>query len=261
MTSALPLMVFSDLDGTLIDHHSYDWTPARPALQALNRVGAGVVLASSKTAPEIDVLRREMALTDWPAIVENGAGVLRAGARPEPDAETYRAVRRALEKVPGTLRRQFVGFGDMRAQDVSAATGLSRDRAVMAQARAFSEPGVWQGSDAHKADFLAHLEDAGLHAQQGGRFLTLSFGATKADQVRALTQEYGPARTMALGDAPNDIKMLEACDVGVIIANPSRAPLPVLAGEAEGRILRMPDAGPAAWNRAVLKMLAQFNLM
>ncbi|XNM83420.1 hypothetical protein ACLK1V_10775 [Escherichia coli] len=30
-----PLLVFSDLDGTLLDSHSYDWQPAAPWLSRL----------------------------------------------------------------------------------------------------------------------------------------------------------------------------------------------------------------------------------
>lgn len=34
--SGPPLLVFTDLDGTLLDHESYDWSPARPALNRLS---------------------------------------------------------------------------------------------------------------------------------------------------------------------------------------------------------------------------------
>ena len=253
-------MVFSDLDGTLIDHHTYDWSPAKPALDALSAIGAAVVLASSKTATEIDVLRREMSLERWPAIVENGAGVLGANTAPQVGDGPYIRLRDTLDGLPKGLRRLFVGFGDMTAQDVSSATGLTHAGAVLAQQRAFSEPGIWQGTEHEQEAFLTHLAEKGIVAQQGGRFLTLSFGATKADQVNALRHEYAPDLTIALGDAPNDIKMLEACDYGVVIANPSRAALPALRGEAEGRILRTEGAGPAAWNGAILDLMARLNL-
>lgn len=32
-----PLLVFSDLDGTLLDSHSYDWQPAAPLAQPFTR--------------------------------------------------------------------------------------------------------------------------------------------------------------------------------------------------------------------------------
>jgi ribonucleotide monophosphatase NagD (HAD superfamily) len=45
-------LVFTDLDGTLLDHDTYDWTPARDALDRLTRAGIPVVFTSSKTAAE-----------------------------------------------------------------------------------------------------------------------------------------------------------------------------------------------------------------
>lgn len=85
--------------------------------------------------------------------------------------------------------------------------------------------------------------------------MTLSFGANKADQLLALSQRFKPETTMALGDASNDIDMLQAADTGVIIANPSAAPLPTLVGEKEGRIVRTTEVGPEGWNKAVLEFL------
>ena len=51
---SVPLLVFTDLDGMLIGHETYSWEAARPALNPLRTIGAGTVLASSKTAPEND---------------------------------------------------------------------------------------------------------------------------------------------------------------------------------------------------------------
>ena len=255
------LLVFSDLDGTLLDHHNYDWSPARPALDALARIGVGVVLASSKTAHEIVGLRADMGLEAWPAIVENGAGRLAPYATATRHAIEFDALRVILAHMPDNFRADFVGFDTMSAEDVSGITGLSPDAAVLAQKRAYSIPGLWHGSAADKATFLAHLANLGVHAQQGGRFLTLSFGATKADQMQALCREIKPDVTIALGDAPNDAEMLENSDFGVVIANPNRDPMSKLKGEAEGRVTRSTQAGPEGWNTEMLALLARLELI
>jgi mannosyl-3-phosphoglycerate phosphatase len=79
---ALPaLIVFSDLDGTLLDHATYSWQAAVPALEALKERGIPLILASSKTSAEIAELRAETGFADCPAIVENGAGLLEPAAR------------------------------------------------------------------------------------------------------------------------------------------------------------------------------------
>lgn len=257
MTDDLPLLVFSDLDGTLLDHDSYDYTPALPALAALHRVGAGVVLATSKTAAEVAPLRATLGLTDWPAIVENGAGVLDAGAKATGDDSDYRRIRAIL----ATLPAGFQGFGDVTAQDVADITGLSLPAARAAQQRWFSEPGLWKGDAATLDAFMTAAQAAGLHARQGGRFLTLSMGGTKADRMGALIARYAPRTTIALGDAPNDAEMLETADFGVIVANPHAPPLPPLRGEGAGRIIRTTAPGPHGWSQAIFALLHRLGLI
>jgi len=260
MVASCALMVFSDLDGTLIDHDTYDHSPALPALAALNGLSAGLVLASSKTAPEMSRLRREIGAEAWPAIIENGAGVLPPFVTECADAGQYDAVRSALDRVPKELRTLFCGFGDVSSLQLVQMTGLSPEGAALAQKRSFSEPGTWSGTSDQKGAFLGALAEQGVSAQQGGRFLTLSLGTNKVDQMRALIDTYQPRHTIALGDAPNDIEMLEHADIGIVVANPARAPLPELRTESAGRIVRTKAAGPAGWNLAVLDVIARLEL-
>ncbi len=260
MKVSCDLIVFTDLDGTLIDHHTYDYAPASPALNSIKNLSVGLVLASSKTAPEVSKLRSEIGVEKWPAIVENGAGILAPFDTGCHDDSSYQTVRAALEQVPDDLRRLFCGFGDMFVDQVMRITGLSQTDAELAQSRSFSEPGIWSGASAQKDIFLDILKDHGVRAQQGGRFLTLSLGANKVDQMRDIITAYAPLNTIALGDAPNDIAMLEAADIGIVVANPSGPSLPTLRGEKEGRIIRTKDAGPVGWNTAVLDALMHLNL-
>ena len=67
-------LVFSDLDGSLLDHYSYSYEAALPQMEALERAGIPLILVSSKTRAEILILREELA-NRHPFIVENGAAV------------------------------------------------------------------------------------------------------------------------------------------------------------------------------------------
>ena len=258
MTTSIPLVVFSDLDGTLLDHVTYDWGPARPALAELARIGAPVVLSSSKTAAEIIPLQTQMGLTGHLAICENGCGLIGAGQAA--GTGRHAALRLELDRLPPALRQGFRGFTDMDLSEVMDLTGLSRDDAERAKVRDFSEPGLWLGDEAGRLAFLDALQMRGLRARQGGRFLTLSFGGTKADRMAEVIAHYRPERTIALGDAPNDIEMLEAADIGVIVHNPHHSPLPRLHGEDTGRIIRTDRPGPTGWNKAVLALLDRLGL-
>jgi mannosyl-3-phosphoglycerate phosphatase len=154
----------------------------------------------------------------------------------------------------------FQGFGDVTAQDVARLTGLSLPAARAAKTRQFSEPGLWKGDAGQLDTFLQAARAAGLHARQGGRFLTLSLGGTKADRMAELINRFHPRTTVALGDAPNDAEMLEAADYGFIVNNPEAPALPPLSGEDAGRIMRTNAPGPHGWAEAILALLDQLGL-
>ena len=255
-----PMIVFSDLDGTLLDHETYSFSAARPALELLRLRAIPLVLASSKTAAEIAPLRAELGFGDCPAIVENGAGVLPAGEIVNDESPSdYNRIRDLIESAPDVLRNHFRGFADLGVNGVVTATGLSEAAARKASMRRFSEPGLWGGTDAELEAFISWLAQNGIHARYGGRFLTLSLGGTKADRMGTIAKALYPDHlpfTVALGDAPNDIEMLEQADRGFIVANPHGKPVPKLDGEQAGRISRTRQIGPAGWNEALTSLVS-----
>jgi len=260
-----PIIIFSDLDGTLLDHETYSYAAASPALEKLKKKDIPLVLASSKTSAEIVDLRGELGFSHCPAIVENGAGVLEpeeAGGGTDDDS-IHRRLIATLDSLPLRLREKFSGFSDWSAGEVASNTGLAPASATKAAARRYSEPGLWWGDEAEKAEFIALLAEKGVTAKQGGRYLTLSFGATKADRMHEITDRYSAGgkrpRTLALGDAPNDIEMLEAADMGVVVTNPHTRPLPELDGESIGRIVRTRKSGPEGWNEIVLRIIEELD--
>jgi predicted mannosyl-3-phosphoglycerate phosphatase (HAD superfamily) len=68
------LVVFTDLDGTLLDHQTYSFQAARPMINKLLRLGIPIVINTSKTRAETEILSRRLKL-NHPFIVENGGAV------------------------------------------------------------------------------------------------------------------------------------------------------------------------------------------
>ncbi|MBU2962272.1 HAD-IIB family hydrolase [Citreicella sp. C3M06] len=252
-------IVFTDLDGTLLDHDSYSYAAAQPALDALRRAGIPLILASSKTAAEIAPLHAALGLGDWPIIAENGAARLIPGAAVS-DRSIYHRLRSTLDALPADLRAPYRGFGDMDDAEVARITGLPLPGAALARARQYSEPGLWSGSAAGLDAFLAALGAQGITARRGGRFLTLSFGGTKAGQMAAIMRDLGRDTAIALGDAPNDIEMIETARYGIVIRNDHGSGIAPLAGEATGRILRSTSPGPKGWNTELLALLGRLGV-
>ncbi len=253
------IVVFTDLDGTLLDHDSYSFEPARPALRLLAERGIPLILASSKTEAEMRPIAEAIGI-DHPMIVENGAGIANLPGHEAEAANHYESLRAFLHDLPEDLTGLFSGLGDWSDEEVARKTGLPLSAARLARQRRFSEPGLFSGDARQKAAFTRLVETAGYRAVQGGRFLTLMPDTSKAERMATIVAHYRQVsdedvHSIALGDAPNDLAMLEAADIGVIIANPSHEALPVTERERRGFILRSPKAGPAGWNHMIHQLV------
>ena len=202
----------------------------------------------------------------YPMIVENGAGVVglgEKGALAEAHSSSpYSHLRGILRELPKELADCFEGFGDWDAARVASETGLPLPSAELARHRHFSEPGRFTGSEAQKQAFIALLDAQGFTAVQGGRFFTLMPKTSKAERMAEVVAHYQrmsggeTIKTVALGDAPNDLAMLEAADCGIIIANPAHRSLPVTERERAGAILRSEQTGPEGWNIMIHQLVA-----
>jgi len=51
---------FTDLDGTLLDFHTYSFNPALPALEHLKAHEVPLIICSSKTRAEIEFYRNKL---------------------------------------------------------------------------------------------------------------------------------------------------------------------------------------------------------
>jgi mannosyl-3-phosphoglycerate phosphatase len=56
------VLIYTDLDGTLLDHHTYSFEAAIPALAMLKKSGIPVIPCTSKTRSETTHLMRALEL-------------------------------------------------------------------------------------------------------------------------------------------------------------------------------------------------------
>ena len=52
----LPMLVFTDLDGTLLDHNTYSFSPALAAINKLKSLNIPIIPVTSKTLSELMTL-------------------------------------------------------------------------------------------------------------------------------------------------------------------------------------------------------------
>jgi mannosyl-3-phosphoglycerate phosphatase len=262
------LVVFTDLDGTLLDHDTYSFAPARPALLELRRLQVPLVFCTSKTRAEVVPLRRRLR-NAHPFIVENGGGIAIPRGYFGPGTpgrielgRPYAEIAAALEDLARRSRVRVRGFHELTARQIAAATRLTLAEARQAKKREYDEPFWFVGANpAARARLLRLARASGLELTRGGRFWHLFSGSDKGLAVRRLAALYrrwsdGPIRTLALGDAENDLPMLQAVTRAVLLPRADgrfdRAVLRSLP-----RVVRGNAPGPEGWNEAVLAALAQ----
>jgi mannosyl-3-phosphoglycerate phosphatase len=276
----MKIVVFSDLDATLLDEETYSWKPAERAIEALRRREAALVMVTSKTLSEVELLHEELGFND-PFVFENGGGIaLREGMplrehllQGEPKINEfhrkgfavfalgtrYEVLVKSLAEISAEVGTPLLGFSGMSNGEVAKATGLPPEQAAKARMRLFDEPFVIPvGSKSLEAEIQDAALRRGLHVVKGGRFWHLIGHAGKGKAVSILLEGfrkgYGELVSIGLGDSPNDFPFLRLVDIPVVLGKPSEAD-PVLS--LSERAHRYDVPGPKGWNQAVLDILAR----
>ncbi len=262
-------MVLTDLDGSLLDHHTYAFTEALPALEALRQSNIPLVLNSSKTQSECSLLQDKLELLT-PMIVENGGGIYTTvdnenagGYWGKLSAQDQKnqwiklgvsrdSIQRTLEKLKKERALEFRTFSEMSLEELCEQTNLPIELAINAQIRNFSEPLLWLDSEENHRCFVQSLHHLGLNISQGGRFQTVSGNHNKGGALRWIRSYFAshtsrPVRILALGDAPNDLPMLEAADKAICVRSPVHSGLT----GSNGPIEITQSLGPKGWCESV----------
>ena len=268
------MVVFSDIDGTLIDHHTYAATASLPAIQWLAERDIPLVFCSSKTLAEQEYLQHELGVRH-PCILENGSAIAipagyfkrlpRAFTRLRMERrggfEVFILAHAAIEdlysllgEVPGI--RSFRNATDAEMQ---AATQLDGDALKNARLRMFTETLLRVPEGADFEVFEAYLSNAGWQLSRGGRFYTIhSAQVNKGLAVKYLKKAYrlnsaAPFVFVAIGDSSNDAPMLAAADCPFLVRKHDET----WASIRVRGLVKTALAGPDGFTQAVRMMLGE----
>jgi len=264
--SASGILVFTDLDGTLLDHDTYRFDEALPAIRLLQSYEVPIISATSKTVEEIVPISQLLDI-QHPFIAENGCviGVPEGYFKNIPSARLcgefhllklapdYSQVVTRLASLREMHGYKFTGFSDMALEVLVTETGLTPEQAGNAKKRLCSEAIRWDDSVDRLQSFKNHLANRELQLVKGGRFWHVSGLGSKATAMRQLVELFRlngltNVATIGLGDSQNDVDMLQASDTAIVIRRKNGTCLQLPSNK---KVYHSSKSGPAGWNETI----------
>lgn len=261
-------IVSTDLDGTLLDHHTYSWQAASPALTMLTHKNIPIVINTSKTTQEVATLQNDLNIND-PFIVENGSAILinkedkRFNTLNLNENETHfikvlgcerKTITSFLLELKNKTGFVFSTFSDYSVEDIMALTGLPKANATLAKNRLYSEPLVWKDTGENYQTFCQHIEQSGFKLLKGGRFIHILGQTNKGIAAKWLIDNLNKkstAKLIALGDSHNDLDMLSEADIAVLCKSPAHD----FPAFTHAHLIKTTLDGPAGWNTSIINIL------
>jgi mannosyl-3-phosphoglycerate phosphatase family protein len=272
-------LIFTALEGALVDPRTDSFAGAEEALSELERRKIAFVLLTSRTREEIEPIRRKIGHSH-PFVTENGGGIffpdgyfsLRipgavrtarylsiALGRP------YAEVCEALDEIAEECAVGVAGFHHMSVREIAENTGVRPREAELARAREFDEPFYFtSATDKAIARFVEAARARGFDTRRGPTFWHLSSKCDAARAVRTLAQLFREAthtklRLVGIGGGEQDLPWLRAVDHAVLLPDSRGAAKSSenrQGSSGRTRAIVMGDApGPEGWNRAILNII------
>jgi mannosyl-3-phosphoglycerate phosphatase len=273
-------IIFTDLDGTLLDGSNYSFKKALPYLKILKEKKIPVVFCTCKTQTENEYFQKKLK-NNAPFIAENGGAIFipknyfsykiasvaaslllrnnKAGIKSSKNyfiielGEPYKKLRAALNKIKKETGFKIKGFGDMSAKEVAKDSGLSLEMAKLAKKKDYNESFKFDESTKEEKILFEKIKKMGFNSTHGGRYYNI-FGknADKGKGVKKLAKlfqkEFGEIKTIGLGDSMNDLSMLKVVDIPILVKNKNGIWNPKIKFP---KLHRINGVGPEGWVKAI----------
>ncbi len=263
-------LIFTDLDGTLLDFETYSFEKAVEVLAYIRNHNIPLIAVTSKTAAEVKQIMKAIDISH-PFVVENGGGIFFPETYPGEFPRTqmtdgYYAVPftqpnirpfDVLDAIRSKTGIQLQGMNDLTAEDVVSLTGLSIEEARKAKQRHFSEPFIIPPCKSELKKIIKLSNSYNYKIVIGGRFAHLiPKDSGKGNAVKFLVSFYQklfsgiPLISIGLGDSSNDFDFLSITDISILIRNQGQIPK-----FARKRWIKSQKFGVDGWAEEVKKII------
>jgi 5-amino-6-(5-phospho-D-ribitylamino)uracil phosphatase len=231
-------LIAIDLDGTLLDTHKRVTPATVDALRQLSQRGVKIVLASARPPRSVRHIYQALSLDTW-QINYNGAliwdeprkqAIFHLPIPAEPIQRIVAAARQKFEHVLVSCEVMDRWYTDRAEQPYTTETGLLfRPDSIAPLADFLNQPitKLLLLGDVAMIDDLEHLV-ADLRCEHTYAVRTdpellqvMHRNVSKSAALRMTVEQYGVplAQMMAIGDAPNDVGMLQLAGIAVAMGN------------------------------------------
>lgn len=269
----LQKVVFTDIDGTLIDLISGKYGESDKLIYTLRENNVPIVLCSAKTLAEQNKIRDDLGLMD-PFIVENGGAIIipknyfdfqfdieQTRIKEEQGyiiielGESTREIRTKLAEIKKKLKIEFKGVADVSIEELSRLATMPIDYAKRMSEREYGET-ILQIKKSDIPTFTTSIEKMGIKVIHGGRFFDVIMGTDKGKAVSILINLFrkkyrNQIKFFGVGDSANDASMLKLMDVPMVVQKPDSS-----WSELEIKnVIRLKGIGPEGWKSAFDKIM------
>ena len=271
------VLIFTDLDGTLLNFKTFDVAPILPFISKLKDAGIQIIPNSSKCHFEIKEIISKINL-ESPYITENGAAIYipKNLFLKQPLGSTEQGKNWVLklgiekdiinQKIRQNSFKKYMKFilflRNMTKLQKSYYTGLKPESLDRTDEREFSEPLIWMGSNFELDNFKKALNEEGLSIIHGARLLHLTGLNTKGEAMKILSdyyseidyfdnQETNEIKVISCGGSKNDLSMLEISDYAVVIRLPDMRPIDL---KRKDNVFNSRKIAPLGWQETLEEM-------
>ena len=229
MIKAHKILIFTDLDGTLLDRDTFKFDVIRDYIKKLLTKGIFIIPNTSKTEKEILEFNKEIG-SSLPYISENGAVIngldlLNSNLPKELilSREKDNLIKIFENSVPLNLQNKCRWLSEMDKKKQSLIFGLVNEKLKLALNRKYTVPFIFEGTKNEKKELSKVVKKSGLALQEGGRVINLTDKVNKAKAlqvfVRFFKKNNKKVKTIAVGDNYNDLDMLKTSDYPCLVFN------------------------------------------
>jgi mannosyl-3-phosphoglycerate phosphatase len=257
----LIIIIFTDLDGTLLDTNNYSFQKGKNALNLIKKRKVPLIFCTSKTRAEIEFWREKMGNVD-PFISENGGGIFipknyfSFEFLYDIKHKNYFVIKLGTEynklvEILDLLKEKYeiISFSDMSIEEVAKDANLEPLQAKLAKKREFDLPFKILNKKQEK-DIRNEIKKHGLNYTVGGRYYHLLGNNNKGEAVKILSDlfrcKYSDIKTIAIGDSENDFQMLDAVNEGFLVKKKD-------GSYASNKYKKAKGVGPKGWNDVILR--------